>query len=108
MQSQSPLQNHSKAIELDYGNMMSEFIGSDKGITIEELDKLTPIADLTAEKVNDKRDSGEFGFYQLPYDSATTNSILRMAETYNNRFDDFVILGIAIGYGDGCGKHLHL
>ena len=94
MQSQNPLETDNKAIKLDYSNMMSEVIGSHKGINPEELDDIVPEARLIAERVNEKRDSGEFGFYQLPYESATVDTILTVVKVNKDKFDDFVILGI--------------
>jgi glucose-6-phosphate isomerase len=94
MQIRNPLQTDNKAIKLDYGGMMSEVIGSHKGITPEELDDLVPEARITAQRVNEKRDSGEYGFYRLPYESAIVDTILTVTKTYKGRFDDFVVLGI--------------
>ena len=94
MQSRNPLQTDNKAIKLDYSGMMSEFIGSHKGITPEEIDELVSTAKAAVEKIDEKRDSGEYGFYLLPYDSATTDEVLHLSETYQRTFDDFVVLGI--------------
>jgi len=94
MQSRNPLQTDNKAIKLDYSGMMSEVIGSHKGITPEEIDELVSTAKAVVEKIDEKRDSGEYGFYLLPYDSATTDEVLHLSETYQRTFDDFVVLGI--------------
>lgn len=94
MQSRNPSQTDEKAIKLDYSGMMSESIGSQSGITPEELDELVPAAQAADKRVVEKRDSGEYGFYRLPYDSENIDTVLRMAETYHGTFDDFVVLGI--------------
>jgi len=94
MQIRNPLQTDNKAIKLDYGGMMSEVIGSHKGITPEELDDLVAEARVTAERINEKRDSGEYGFYRLPYESATVDTILTVTQAYKDKYDDFVVLGI--------------
>ncbi|UCC16120.1 MAG: hypothetical protein JSU58_07015, partial [Dehalococcoidales bacterium] len=94
MKSRNPLTTDSKAIKLDYSGMMSEIIGPDSGITPVELEELFPAAQTAAGAINEKRDSGEYGFYRLPYDTATADTILRMAEAYQEKCDDFVVLGI--------------
>lgn len=94
MQSQNPLQTDNKAIKLDYSGMMSDVIGSDKGITPEELEEISPAVKAAAESIEEKRDTGEYGFYQLPYESVTTDTVLSLAETYEGLVDDFIILGI--------------
>src|SRR4030042_3305816 len=94
MQTRIPLQTDSKAIKLDYSGMMSESIGSQNGITPEELDELAPAAIIAAERIGEKRDSGEYGFYRLPYDAANADTILRMAEAFQGTCDDFIVLGI--------------
>ncbi|UCD10023.1 MAG: hypothetical protein JSU79_05125, partial [Dehalococcoidales bacterium] len=94
MQSRNTSQTDRKAIKLDYSGMMSEVIGSERGITPQELEELTPTVEVTAVKIDEKRDSGEYGFYRLPYDSATTDAVLRMAESFKGLYDNFVLLGI--------------
>ena len=94
MQNRNPSPTDGKAIKLYYSGMMSEVIGSEKGITPEELDKLIPAAQSAAQRIHEKRDSGEYGFYRLPYDSAAIDTILRMAKAFKGLYDDLVILGI--------------
>ena len=94
MQSRNPSQTEEKAITLDYSGMMSESVGSQSGITPEELNELTPAVKVISERIEEKRNSGEYGFYRLPYDSETVDTVLRMAEKYQGMFDDFVVLGI--------------
>jgi glucose-6-phosphate isomerase len=73
---------------------MSEFIGSDKGISPDELEEISPAVTTAVNRIEEKRDSGEYGFYQLPYDSSTADAVLDMAKSFRDSFDDLVILGI--------------
>lgn len=94
MQSRNPLQTDNKAIKLDYSGMMSEVIGSHQGITPEELNELDSAVNIITGRINEKNDSGEYGFYRLPYDSATADIVLSIAKAYKDRFDDLIVLGI--------------
>jgi glucose-6-phosphate isomerase len=94
MHSRDPSQSDGKAIKLDYGGMMSEYIGSHTGITPEELEEISPAVKAVAERIEEKRDSGEYGFYRLPYNFANADEVLRIAGAYQDKFDDFIVLGI--------------
>ncbi len=94
MQSLISLQTDYKAVKLDYSGMMSEVIGPYKGITPEELEEISPAVQASAGRIEEKRNSGEYGFYRLPYDSETTATVLRLAESRQRTIDDFVVLGI--------------
>ena len=77
MHSRDPSQSDGKAIKLDYGGMMSEYIGSHTGITPEELEEISPAVKAVAERIEEKRDSGEYGFYRLPYNFANADEVHR-------------------------------
>ena len=74
--------------------MMSDFIGGNKGITQEEINELIPRALAIAGNIDAKREAGEWGFYQLPYDMEAADKVLQMASLFQGKCDDFVVLGI--------------
>ena len=94
MQSRNPSQTEEKAITLDYSGMMSESVGSQSGITPEEVDELVPAVKAISERIGEKQNSGEYGFYRLPFDLETIDTVLRLTEKYQGTFDDFLVLGI--------------
>jgi glucose-6-phosphate isomerase len=94
MQSRNPSQTEEMVIKLDYSGMMSESIGPQSGITPEELGELVPAAQAAVKNIIERQVSGEYGFYRLPYDLDTIDTVLHLAEKYRGTFDDFVVLGI--------------
>ena len=81
-------------IRLDFSHMMSDFIGGNKGIARREVNKLIPRALAIAGSIEAKREAGEWGFYQLPYDIEAANKVLQLASSFQGKCDDFVVLGI--------------
>lgn len=82
-------------IALDVNRMMSDFLGSDRGITAAEVDALAAAARDAQEAVQKNRGTGWLGWMDLPYNQA---DILSRIETVAARiradFDAFVVLGI--------------
>ncbi len=81
-------------VRLDFSHMMSDFLGGNKGITRGEIDELIPGASSIAGNIDAKREAGEWGFYQLPYDIEAVDEVLQMAGSFQGKCDDFVVLGI--------------
>ena len=81
-------------LRLDFSNMMSEFVGEERGITRTEIDELLPRAAAIAADIEARRQAGELGFYQLPYDRAAAGAITKLADSFQGKCDNFVILGI--------------
>ncbi|MFC1949618.1 glucose-6-phosphate isomerase [Chloroflexota bacterium] len=81
-------------IRLNFSQMMSDFIGENRGITEPELDELTPRTLEIADDIEARRESGDWGFFGLPYDIETANRVLELASHFQGRCDDFVVLGI--------------
>ncbi len=81
-------------IHLDFSNMMADFVGEKRGIKKEEIERLVPRAVTISDDIQSKRKTGEWGFYQLPYDIETANKVLKIAASFQNKCDDFVVLGI--------------
>jgi glucose-6-phosphate isomerase len=80
-------------IRLDFSHMMSDFIGGNKGIAQGEVNELIPRALAIAGNIDAKREAGEWGFYQLPYDIEAADKVLQMASSFQGKCDDFVVLG---------------
>lgn len=94
MPGRNPLMTDGKTIRLDYHGMMSGFIGSRRGITPAEIEGLLPLASTAALNLDARRKSGEWGFFNLPYDSGMISQVIREAETRYGKFEDFVVTGI--------------
>lgn len=85
---------NSMAIRLDFSHMMSDFVGQDRGITRGEIDELAPRATAISVNIEVKREAGDLGFYQLPYDMEAANAVSGIAGLFRGKCDDFVVLGI--------------
>ena len=72
-------------IRLDFSYMMSDFMGQARGITQAEIDELVPRASAIAEDIDNKRESGEWGFYRLPYDTEAAEEVLRTAGLFQEK-----------------------
>lgn len=81
-------------LRLDFNSMMAESIGQARGITRQEVNELAPRASSVARSIEARRNSGELGFYQLPYDLAAADEVWQMARSLRGKCDDFVVLGI--------------
>jgi len=81
-------------ITLDYTNMMADAIGSEYGITDEELGELRAPARAYHEKIQALRESGDLAFYELPYQDESLAQIVSFAGQLQGAFDDLVVLGI--------------
>lgn len=81
-------------LRLDFSNVMSDFVGAARGITPREIDELVPRATAIAANIEARRQSGELGFYQLPYDTETATAVSKLANEFQDKCDDFVVLGI--------------
>ena len=81
-------------IRLDYSRMTADFIGLEHGITNDEIDSLVPRATQVAGDINKRRKSGEYGFYQLPYDLVTAGNVVETAKALRKNCDNLVLIGI--------------
>ncbi len=79
-------------IAINYSNMLSDKIGEEHGLTLDELNSLQPVTANVHNSLKNKREKGELPFYDLPYRDVT--EILNYAEYVKDRFDNFVVLGI--------------
>ncbi|MBI3813834.1 MAG: glucose-6-phosphate isomerase [Nitrospinae bacterium] len=79
-------------ITINYANMLSDKIGKEHGLTLDELKSLQPLAGKIHDLLKVKREKGELPFFDLPYQDIT--EILNYAGHVKDRFDNFVVLGI--------------
>ena len=86
--------NDKMALRLDFSHMMSDFVGPDRGITRQEIDGLIPRTSAIAADIEAKREAGDLGFYQLPYDMEAAAAATDMAGRFQGKCDDLVVLGI--------------
>ena len=82
------------ALSLDFSNMMSEFVGHDRGISGDEIDGLAARIGNAIQTISDGRHSDKLGFYALPHDLSTAEQIAKTAESLRDGINDFIVLGI--------------
>src|SRR3989338_7074384 len=80
------------SIAINYSNILSDKIGEEHGLTLDELNSIQPLASSIHNSLKNKREKGELPFYDLPYQNVT--EILDYAEYIKEKFDNFVVLGI--------------
>jgi len=79
-------------ISFDYNFMMSEYVGEESGISLPEIDGLSPKAKGVHDDLVRKRQAGQLPFYDLPYQD--TARIKEMADEIASEYDNFILLGI--------------
>ena len=82
------------SLKLDYNYMMSEFMGEANGISEDDLRGLREVAVKLHQQLCDDRSSGRIGFYDLPYDEETVESIEKFASKAIKNYENVVLLGI--------------
>jgi glucose-6-phosphate isomerase len=79
-------------IAINYSNMLTDKIGKEHGLSLDEINSLQPIAVKIHNSLKTKREKGGLPFYNLPYQDVT--EILNYAGHVKDRFDNFVVFGI--------------
>jgi glucose-6-phosphate isomerase len=82
------------ALKFDLTHLMAEVVGSQHGLTDEDLDTLVGKTKRIHTDLQTRRASGELGFYDLPSDAEGAVPIKAMASEIRGRCDTFVVLGI--------------
>jgi len=86
-------------LRLDFGNLMSARVQG--GIPAERFDHDLRERFLSAlASVDERRASGDMGFFDLPYAAETVSEVRQLAEGFGQWFEDVVLLGIG---GSGLG-----
>lgn len=82
------------SIKVNYNNMMASVIGQ-QGITDDELNKILPLAKSAHNKVEQGRGNAMQGWMDIPYNQTEiVKTIEKTAADIQNRFENFVVLGI--------------
>ncbi|MDI6641571.1 MAG: glucose-6-phosphate isomerase [Elusimicrobiota bacterium] len=81
-------------LKLNYSNCLSEFIGSQHGISIEEIEQLKVKLVEAHKNLQTKKSDGKLGFMELPYKIDEAKKIKQFAEKHRRKFDNFVVVGI--------------
>ena len=83
-----------QSIHLDFNNMMADAIGSEHGITEQELKTLAPGANRYVNDVKEERSGGKLPFLDLPYQENITTGIINTANSLKGKFKNLVVVGI--------------
>ena len=83
-----------QSIHLDFNNMMADAIGSEHGITEQELKTLAPVANRYVNDVKEERARGKLPFLDLPYQKNITTEIIKTANSLKGKFKNLVVVGI--------------
>lgn len=81
-------------VRLDYGNMMSEALGTAQGLKRTEIASLLPALKQADINLKWARREGKLPFYDLPYQEKTVRDIQTVARAARGKFENFVVLGI--------------
>jgi len=84
-------------ISIDFNNTMADRIGTEHGITCDELEGLDrEIAkpDGFHDQLQSMRKAGKLQFAELPYDADMVERINNLAESMRGEFENFVLLGM--------------
>ena len=80
-------------IRYDYTNMLEDAVG-EHGVTPGELDQVRGRTDEVFGTLDAQRAKGILGFRDLPYDETTAGTVMKLAASYEGRFENVVVLGI--------------
>jgi len=95
-------------IRFDFNNFMTENIGNENGINTFEIEELENESDRIHNELEQKRNSGELPFFDLPYQQALIDEIIESANDIAHKFDNFVVLGIGGSTLGGIALHTSL
>ncbi|MBW7997237.1 MAG: glucose-6-phosphate isomerase [Candidatus Glassbacteria bacterium] len=82
------------SLKLDFNYMMSEFLGEANGISEDDLRGMREVAVKLHNELSEGRAAGRIGFYDLPYDEDTVESVEKFARKAIRRYENVVLLGI--------------
>ncbi|HEY0607738.1 MAG TPA: glucose-6-phosphate isomerase [Herpetosiphonaceae bacterium] len=82
--------DQSQRIQLDFNNVLR--VGAEHGLTEQELDAATEQARQAIQMVQQRRQSGDLRWMELPY--ADISEIEQLATDLRDQFENFVVLGI--------------
>ncbi len=92
-------------IALNFTNMMESVIGSEHGISEEEIEKITPRMREIAAQLKEQRNKGGLPFLDLPYQDDLVRELKKLSEEQKGLWDNLVILGIGGSALGGIALH---
>ena len=82
-------------LNIDYNNMMAEFIGQEQGFTAKDFSNNKKVIADAFKTVSANRGQGMMGWTELPYNQKEiVADIIDTAKAIKKKFDNFVVLGI--------------
>ncbi|MBM4103463.1 MAG: glucose-6-phosphate isomerase [Planctomycetes bacterium] len=85
--------NNSK-VHFYYKNVTAEVIGTEHGITAEQIDELAQKTTPLIEKLNEHRKAGKTRYRDLPYNEQYPKQVCEIAGQVTKECENFVVLGI--------------
>ena len=79
---------------LDVNNMMAYILGAKDGITKEKIEAVKDRVSWAHNQIRERRERGDMGFTELPYQTDTVERIDQTAEKISKTWENFVLLGI--------------
>ncbi|MBX6364495.1 MAG: glucose-6-phosphate isomerase [Gemmatimonadetes bacterium] len=81
-------------LALDYNHMLSPRLGEARGIDPARLDALAERFRAVHAEVRRRREAGELGFFDPPYDTAILDEVRKFGDGLGQAFETIVVLGI--------------
>ncbi len=81
-------------MHFDFNNMMSDVIGTEHGITEQDLKSLESLSVKHVKELKEERAGGSLPFLDLPYDKGMVADILETAAASKGKFKNLVVVGI--------------
>jgi len=82
------------SISLDYTNMMTDAVGTEYGVSDEDITGFIAQTKEIHQHIQERRDSGELPFFDLPHNLAAVDEIVTLAKEIQADFDNLIVLGI--------------
>ncbi len=83
-----------KQIRLYYKNVLAEVIGSEHGVSKEQLENLAKQTAPLIPKIKDEITGGKTRYGLLPYDQQTPKAVKKLVRQFKSRCENLVVLGI--------------
>lgn len=82
-------------LEVDYNNMMADYVGAEYGFTKKDFSDNKKLVQEAFNTVSNNRGTGMMGWTELPYNQKEiVADIIETAKNIKKKFDNFVVLGI--------------
>lgn len=92
-------------ITLDFTNMMDDVIGSEHGISEEEIKRLEPRVREIDAQLKEQRKKGALPFFDLPYQDDLVKELKALGKEQKGFWDNLVVLGIGGSALGGIALH---